>query len=119
MLKALFNKKSKTRDLRFVDSESYANRQPFPLSKSEDDTFIRVEPSKYQKPTSNNVQESSFLEHIKQVTSQQVFVEEMGLNEEALYEEIELGLPQSNVQKNNAYGFDFDEVASNDLKQLS
>ena len=115
MFKALFKRKSKYRDLRFMDTESYAARRSVSLggkTYAAEDTFIRVE----QAPSSEvgSLEGASFLERIRHATSQSIVLEDSALDET-----IELGLPEVNPQKNNAYCFDFDEVSSNDLKQLS
>lgn len=113
MFKAIFKKKSKPRDLRFLDSESYAER-PSSLkfqnaSAGEGTEFIRVEKDKSAFVKPNGIPSNSFLEHIKHVTSQDVILEE-----DLLHEAIELTLPQTKL-----YEFDFDEVSSNDLIELN
>ena len=119
MFKVFFNKKSKNRDLRFLDSETYSKRQPTKFrhaSDSDDDAFIRVESDGYS--AYNAIQEISFLERIKHATSEKTALEETALDETNLDEIIELGLPENPQPKKNVYGFDFEQVSSNDLKQL-
>lgn len=114
MFKALFKRKSRHRDLRFVDSEPNKNHAVDNLRNRvnpADDSFIRVE----QGVNSNvdPLQGASFLDCIRQATSQHIVLDDSSLDET-----IELGLPQISQPKNNAYRFDFDEVVSSDLKQL-